>query len=500
MHGCRSVVAIVWVASSALCGCEVVFPLEPPDDGSIVDELAVRGTLIDHVVSNKPDGTGEPLVTSAPLPVATLVGRVDFDDGTAATVAFRPDGTFSFPVPASGARYRLTTTIGGQVRELQGVANTLTLSQIRLGRPDRMPVAKPTLVTFPAPGGSSPTVVTTGIWTSTGTPGFNETTNELDWASAVPSPGAGFTGLLDKSRGDFLYYISFTAVADSVSGQFYSVINSVLALQVDVLDGMAITVPGVPNGLALEHCINVKAERALELKRLTVEYPSEGLIPLVADWVVYALPVPSLGALGAQLIAFESQSGTFTDAALQVQLTNFYPGTSLFGALDVSLLRKITLPGTTSAARRVGSQTIVGMELGSGCDAVTAIAGIPGLAGGFSVAGTALTGNFMPVSFERGHHVVDVSFAVSGTSDVFDVSLLEVSSELGSTKLQLIHTTTTTLKLVAFEENLFQANHFYMIEVSARRGFPRAAEGDFDTVSYPAGEVTTSSTVFRVIQ
>jgi hypothetical protein len=80
----------------------------------------------------------------------------------------------------------------------------------------------------------------------------------------------------------------------------------------------------------------------------------------------------------------------------------------------------------------------------------------------------------------------------SGTADHWNVRVLHVFDNAGTTDTEVTHSYLTTTTSITLDPAIFTAGEHYVIEVQGAQFFPDAAAGDLRTIGYPAAPYATS--------
>jgi hypothetical protein len=481
--------AAITACAALLAGCDLIFVL---DDPTTPATPVVTGKALVRTVEYDPDQS----VTLIDTPADNTLLMVHFDDDTALNVAVQPNGSFEFE--RSSDAYRLEIIRGADVLELFENAPELVLRFAFVGRDDAAPFTTPippTTIRFPATAAISPVIVTTGQWTQTSLKG---TGRILDWKQAVPT-GHRALGLIDSR--DFVYYLEIgadalaagqTAIAQYAIATFDMVEHTEEDLSTSML------MPAVANG-----CVRIDLQMGAAETRLTeIAASSPGYGAVGGTWGVSVTPAIETVLLGGVGLVGPTTIPTKLDFDTPVDALLFdpFPNQKILAGTGVGATRRIAHPGaaSTDTTLTMGINYLVptGHSLACAENAVE-------LRSAMAFADTiAIDGKVIDVD----DAVVTLSGAAtitwnadSGDVDFFDVALREVVIDSSSTtQLRPIRVFRSRDRRLTIDESLLEPGHRYVISVSAVLGFPKAADGDYQTTTYPVGNTTTNTPMFQV--
>ncbi len=427
---------------------------------------------------------------------------VTLDDGSTPPVDYNADGTFTFRIAHSGQSYRLVISNAVlSLFEYQAADSRFTMVSRLAGRPDRVPVTKPTTINFsysiPAPctvaAPCYPLVMSTGIYSFTGVGLSNTGVFSYNWQNV--NVAAGTLGLLDASRNDAIYLEQYQQTM--VGTAYYDWIAGVATAQITQTDGGTSNI-GDGNtrtpmtAVNLDKCGHVIAAFYEELHRLGSAV-SEPYNNAGDDWQIAEVPDPTLGPVAADWVADYSQpNGSVADSDGQFGFGNPFSGTQLIAGMQVYAQRPISLPGTTTPGE-LTNQTFEWIDmpkLDSSCPAnvVTLPSGGIAIASLATLAGDLLDNDSQTVMLDPDTDpLVTWTTAAPGALDYSVALLFELLPSSGTTVTVLRYQIMTHDRTqVTFPRALFATGHAYVIRIDDHVGFPNAKSGDFSVLTYPA--------------
>jgi hypothetical protein len=475
-----------WPSVLLLAGCDAVFGLhdvptrDAQADASVIGR-PISGSIYAMYAHNGSDG--QPMLDKQPLPSNTLTLTLESDTGST-LVAVDPSGAFSF-VPTESP-YRLALQAADlQVYELVlSSAATLDIPIPNLTRPDAAPVAGAQIELDTTPFLLAPVLVTSGIWQPSIEMAITPTST---WDAPYPQT-------FDATKGDRLFAIEYqndpyatvypttNHITYVAAGNTTTVISSSNAHPVITTMASAAT----PSCIA----IDAKFEQGLgRLQPLESSGDEEG-----HEWAVGAFAsnmiAPTYQAIlladdqleadgaGGQALVF-NPFGLPTLAVSAVAIQRNYQGTN-YGAA-ISEFHEITIPSPAPCAPGT-VETFDTIE--------AAIAGIPTL-GGKQLASDGV------VVDRAGAAFVELSWQPSAQPvDGWSVELDEIGVGANLVAVHTINTTATSLKIAS---SLFATNKTYSFKIVGAVGLPNAAEGNFNTATFPFAITTVSSHPFTVL-
>jgi hypothetical protein len=403
-------------------------------------------------------------------------------DDASTSLAVDPTGAFSFVPTESPYRLAIQAAADAQVYELVlSSAAPLDIQLSSLTRPDVAPVAGAT-IEFDTTGFSAPVLVTSGIWQ----PSVNMMIAPmLHWDAPYPQT-------FDATQGDRVFAIDY---ASSPYGAIYPATNHISAVAAGdtttmISSGNSHPVITTTLTTATQSCITMNAAFDQGLARLQ-PFASAGDLK-GHEW--------SVDAFASDLIAPTYQGILLADDQLQAdgvggQAQVFDPfGLPTLAVSAVATLR--TFQGTTYGATISEFHEITIPSPGA-CDSVetfdtieAAIAGIP------SFGGKQLASDGVVVD-RAGAAFVELSWQPSAQPvDGWFVELDEIGVGPAPVSVHTIHTTATSLRIAS---SLFTRDKTYSFKIVGVVGLPSAAEGNFNTATFPFAITTVSSHPFTVL-
>ncbi len=494
--------------ASLVAGCQSIFHIARghDPDGAALDEPdvltnAVAGSYTELYATNNPDLT--PTTGSYVFAPSDITLTVTLDDGSTPPVDYNADGTFTFELAQPGQSYRLVISNAAvTVLEYQAADPRIALVTRIAGRPDRVPVTKPTTINFsysnPAPCTVTtpcyPIVLSTGLYSFTGVPGESNTgVFPYNWQNASSQGGA--LGLLDASRSDAVYLEQYQQTM--VGTGYYDTIVGTATAQITQTDGGTSSI-GDGNtrapmtAVSLNKCGHVIAAFYDELHRLGTAVPESDYDNAADDWQFAEVPDETLGPVAASWVAVYSQpNGAVADSDGQFQFGNPFAGTQLIAGMQVYAQRPIALPSTTTPGA-LTNQTFEWIDmpkLDSTCPAnvVTLPSGGTAIASLATLAGVVLDSDSQTVMLDPNMDpVVTWTTAAPGPLDYSIAWLFELLPANGTTTtVERYVIMTHDRTQVTFPRALFATGHAYVIRIDDHVGNPNAKSGDFSVMAYP---------------
>ena len=470
-----------------LVACDRVFGLahgDPAVDGPTPDAPApdvVTGMLVD--VSTPNAANHVPTTLSVPLGGGAVQATVTLADGTMTPVAIGDDGTFQFEVAAPGDPYRLSLVIDGRPPIIYASsARSLQLSDVIIGRRDRLPITASTAVTitgnYTFTAGDVLEVQSTGLWTQTLLPSqaMGGSTFSLDWQKATALGGT--LGALDASEHDSFYF----GVYDTVTSGYAAIQKIGRSDTTSIPSGLPATVtldvePVAPPQL----CVKLDAPKKTLVDRLSSALESDPITSAQQNFVVAAIAGPPSSATAGLSLAFASDASD--TSGLVTNFRNPYAGTIPVVSITAALLENITAPGQTPTPFAEVASVFVDPTLD--CTQTTTLD--PGVAipSHASVAGVSFTSDGQAISVGTGDVPVAWSLASPGPVDSYTVAVFELvpsgSNSVSTKRLSLLTTDTSAV----IPAGILMPDLVYTIEITANRGTPNTATGDFATETFP---------------
>ena len=454
----------------------------PPQVSGTLQKLVTDNDASFHVTSH----------TNA-IPPATVTLTAVLDDGTTTQPVLSDDGLFSFPLAHAGQRYQLTERVGTEApATFDSTAASLTLGDLSLGRTDRVPITKSTIVNIAVPNFTANDFAifdTTGAWSQANLTATSMTTFKVDlavqgvWFDRNPSQ-------LSAAEHDLLTFTEWRGI--TTSGPPYNTIVASFPQPISVADGQTVTLTGSVTP-APPACVHVDAPRREEQDRYLAVAP--GPYSAVSDsWIIENPTAPGIGVSGLLQLAAATENQVVAMSTNQdITFGNPFGASHVYVQLQDAFSQAIDLPaGGGTAVASVGVSEWVDAPVQAGCPVATipqlvAIPSIPTVAGADVTADTTVTVDpTAPV-------VVAWTLASPGTADQAIVRLSHVTTGLTVESTVFTHETSTT-----FDRARFVAGETYAISVTLAAGIPRAADGDFTAIAFPFGLATTITHAFKV--
>jgi hypothetical protein len=440
-------------------------------------EGVTTGRIVDRFVVN--DEMGRPLLQERVIPAAELKPSVIFEDGSMSPVAYREqDGVFSFANP-TGLHYELRYETAGTARAFQHAAPHVVTGHYAAGRRDRVPVTRPTTLSFqqtPALTGQA-WITSTGLWTQSAA--GNGSNGSVNWMNAGSFSGA--LGLLDASRFDRVHYV----LTGTVLG--YSTITAHSSYAVTQIDGVALTAAGpLASVTNRDLCVDVAHLAATELARIKTVYPSA--TGGSTGWSITAAPARDVRPHFGHSLAFATAT-TAADGTTAARFVNPYPGTLLVATM------------TTNATVSIGYRTNGGVTFGvdsrievavdptdASCSTAAMLQPTTALSGNATIAGTPIDAADKMVTLPAGAPFVIATWTTvrPGPAHVYNVTLHELEDDgAGGTTTAVRGGWQSSEQRVMIPAALLVKGHEYVLQFQTTTGMPNAAAGDHLTVEYP---------------
>jgi hypothetical protein len=462
----------------ALCGCNQILGITPihPSDGA---PLMVTGTFHQHYATN--DVSGAPVIEDYIPPSVT--GSVVLDDGTQPELVYAPDGTFGFQIAHADQAYRLVMSGADTHTDVEAASSHLVLAGHAGARPStqRVPVTLPTVLNLDL--GTTPAsefigIVSTGQWT-TGFPMFSGGTLPVLWNNQ--NPYAPPLGLLDATKyHDQLYVLDFPNAPPA-----YSTVQHYARLAIDLSDGGGASYVPTMMPTSATSCVHLVAPVATAAAMLA-QVVTDGTM-LGSYWQIQSIPSYELGTVGALPVALSDFGQALgQDSDLDVHFFVPYVGGVVIAHAQAQLVRMLALPGTAGTPAQISTMVDVAVDDVSTCANVVTVAAQAAFAGDPSVAGTSVVQDATSVPIPTsGDVVVTWPLALPGQVDVAGVSLFELTAAQGKTVKTRLDGTTTAANSAHFDAAKFVIGHTYALQIQLVRGYPRIADGDYDTLAFP---------------
>jgi hypothetical protein len=466
-----------------LAGCNLFFqstldePLGPTD--------LVTGELIHLSATN--DATGRPTPTRTPI--GGLVAKVRFEGGEA-DVPVDGTGSFAFVRP-EGGRYQLLFPITGDPFEIDTDAPSLTAVRRTVGRAGPA-VQSETIIEVPGVNG-------TKVLASRGQYSFNvmaPTDMTLDWRSTAAN-GNLPVGLLDGSLGDRLLLLVY---GTEVAGDS---ITQAIEVPPMMIDGNKVDMRTAPPSVQDNACFTVDfPDHVLTVDDFRDTLPSRA-DPVIEAWVVGTYPARDIGPLGR--INLAGKLGPIAQSATMSFHRLAFAGHELLATIGVKSAATLTHPGAVS-----GVSVVLALDyetkLETAAPASTCAAPVAslttdvGTATGISLDQQPLVvdGAQIPIPAKRD---LELKWTHTRSADMFTVTLFEVTlvqiGEATGTALVPKRAITTSTPGARIDRRLLESGKHYVFQVSTFRGYPGAAAGNFEPLTYPRGQTTTFSSMFQ---
>jgi hypothetical protein len=213
-------------------------------------------------------------------------------------------------------------------------------------------------------------------------------------------------------------------------------------------------------------CKHLAVDQSVVQRGVRTDYPPAGTY-----WQLFGEPMPEYGINAAIAIAV----GT---AAVDARYPTIYPGVKTIAAAVASTSRQVSAPNPTGTvlSAAVGREVVVDDDAScSTVDLATQI-GVPGTV---SIQGVSLNADHASVTATPGAARIAVTWDMlyPGPVDEFQVQLLELPASTGTPAITRI--VTTTDQQIVLDPADFEAGREYFVLVTAFRGMPGAAAGDF---------------------
>jgi hypothetical protein len=455
----------------------------------------VNGTFRFRTVQN--DGDHKPLPVEEVLPPGTFDLRAVLDDGTAVSVTYRDDGTFTFPITYPGQRYRVLASAGGVSVEWQHTVTNLALAIQTAGRRNRRPVTQ-TYVTFNYPAqavGVHPAhLASTGVYTMTYTGQYGAPALTFDWR--LSGSVGGPLGLLDASANDFLYALQFQTITDTP--EWYKVV-AVSQQAVSQAIGTNATLPQ-PAAVTDNTCFKLSTDGDAERMRLQSTHPRPYLRS-AGDWYAYSVPAPTHVGIQGHTYAATSQFMTARNVDITRSFHDPFPGTTLVLAAGVNQFFLMQLGSASSVEVANSSRTFVVAARGdASCNVGTTRAESTGaIAGRFLFDGVELEDDNQPVTIDPDRPpLLTWSLLAPGDATNSVVNLFEIAAIDNKTTLIQRWAASTYGETAIIDPAQLEDGHTYSIQVTTGRGRVNAASGDFVTLELPIHQTSIWTRTFLV--
>jgi hypothetical protein len=215
------------------------------------------------------------------------------------------------------------------------------------------------------------------------------------------------------------------------------------------------------------------------------------------DWQVYAAPsAMKLATAGATSIASESSAPTNFDVV--PTFGNPFPGTELLASEGIEAYHTVTPMNQPPFSYPDGSRTFALMPTtGTNCAAnpITLAETVP-FPENPVIGGTALSSDGLTLTIDPSQPLqVTWSLVESGQSQWDSINVYE----LLPTEVFVLHLNVVTDRPSAtIDPSIFVDGHDYILNLQTHSGQPNAADGDFETLSYPLEVTSTWSRAFHV--
>jgi hypothetical protein len=482
----RSPLVYASFACLFLAGCDLLFGMDhfdDPDDGPVGDPIEVFGKFTRHSMHN--DGSRVPVAEMGSP--QTLAARVAFADGSQLDLAPDATGTFSFKTP-DGRPYSLTFATDFQTVTYQLTAAQLVLIEESGGRLPRLALAQGTLfhLSLTVPIGPFPTadathhqelISTGGIWTRTALNTQTLAGAPMDWTAVVPLSGP--IGRLEApgNADDVMWYVNYVD-----KGAYFSITDSGYEPHANIGDTAgdnrfgATSMARAPNG-----CAMVAIDPGKEIDRLDLLTASAGTTP-IGRWSIVGAPfsefLPEVRIPAAYHEGDDSApTSAITYATLDV--TNPLPS---YAELEVSVTGAPAL------------HTIIDVPAAPMCAATTiGVDELVKVPTQIKLAGKTLTMNGDSIAADRSKPIA-VTWVPSntGAADYYVTRLVDAGA--GATRATIV----SIDPKVTLDPKLVLKDHMYSLVITARRGAPDAAAGDFTVRGTVIGIVEATTTSFQV--
>ncbi|MDB4956823.1 MAG: hypothetical protein JWO36_4392 [Myxococcales bacterium] len=420
--------------------------------------------------------------------------RAILDSGLEPTITFDSSDNFSFPLEHEGQSYRLIYrgTVGDLATEIQDNAIAVAIVFPIYGRTDRVPVTSKTDLQFTVtngPSGGTTLITSTGLRTRSlgGSPVPMFT---FDWRAA--GVVSGTNGLLDSAKGDVLYYAHYM---DNTTEHCF-VVDAIGSANVTLATGVPTAVAVTPQSVPAPHCVSFVPRRAEELARLQNVWPPRMGDAVTTAWQILSVPTPDATSQGGIPVVFNNDVGSSGERHA-VRFGNPYTSESMIIFVTTEIDRKIAVPGTTVAAS-IAYSTSHWFAVTDNCSgAPIDMAGTVGIPSNPTLGGQTIVENSV-VNFDRnGLVALDFVTASPGAIDYHEVSLFEFDGVGTTTVAKTIYRWRVFGSRVMVDPSLMVKGTNYAFQVMAMSGYPKIAERDFKTASYPAGTSTVFTPVFK---
>jgi hypothetical protein len=277
----------------ALAGCNLVFGVDPvatadaPVDPD-ASRTEVRGTLAHVFVHN--DSLGAPIAETGALVAEKQCPAAFVGDAPLAVTCDAAAGTFSFTLPAD-TRYRLVSDINEYVTDSRAPSITF----IEWGRPDAVPSSTTQALTINLFDSNNLGVsgaffyASTGVWTGPAVATASVGSVEVPWTGP----------LLDATKGDFLY--AYREKAPLTPRPSYIVTIDRGRVPVAMAPDVATAARIQLEPLTADRCVHVALDVPREQDRLAILFPD--VPPWRRGYSVYSAASLAHGASGLNYLS-----------------------------------------------------------------------------------------------------------------------------------------------------------------------------------------------------
>jgi hypothetical protein len=469
-----------WFLALLLGGCDRVFGLEP-HDATVTDApvdgppIVVTGHLGRDYIFNETSGI--PTRTSIPYASTELQPEVRLAGGTVVPVDWKPDGTFSFVVPA-GQRYRLLTGTSS-ITELQTDALTIDRVDTIYGHPDGVVTGGSRLqaTVGPITAGHSVIVTSSGVWNLLGVPSI-DITGHFNEAWSVP--------LASASKGDRLYLNEYAP-----SGTRALVLAKSATVSAEMSAGTTNLGTVTLGGVTASKCAAIDAKFVDELGRIRTAIPTyQGQFN--ATWNLFAAWFPESGPGFAFPIA--QKGGVPGDERASFMYPTPFPDASTLAAMHISVAGSVTTHGVNIVVYAGTSHFQQAIDDGV-CHTYTFPGNGVAIPTNMRLANVLLADG-VNIGIANQPATIDLTWESTGPADSWIVSLADFSVD-PSRELRRYY---TAVPRVAVDPTVFLANDVYVFRIIAIAGTPNAGSGDLVTLTYPYALASVPTPGFLVAQ
>lgn len=477
-------------AALAASGCDYLLGLHSFADANT---YPVTGEYRFAVAVETPAATPDLVLEDPPADFGELDATLL--DGTHLDVTRTGGATFSFVAP-EGATYSLVLQLKTQSTAIEYFSDspTFALRNSIYDRPDAVLATQPTPVTVHAtvPAGCTPFLESIGVRSHnvlTGDPS-NAT---IDWHTI--QAGAGTGALISAAKNDRLV---FECRRDN--GTYMYVAESELET-VEMTDGMPLmignTTPIVPPAPVYDRCVHLTAPCGTELARITSM--TRSTMSPGAGWAIASATTTEL-APARLLILVGSDLNPGPDATVDVSYRSPFAGEIDLAFFGVNAARPLAIGTASPYLLYSGSGLFAPVAPSTSCPgpAVTLADPVVALYTSGTLGDTPLASDGQNVTIDRSRRVPFAFELSAGSYEDLLVTLFEVSVDLGATRLRVLRAMFRDQPLFPIDPSLLVQGHYYVLQIQARVGFRNAHALDYTSYTFPGGNTTAFTTMFRI--